>query len=336
MFNSLYDKDEKEIEKLLDLKKSFQAKQIKSWLVKGVYNVDKMTNLSKELRKSLENVNFISSKVIKHQFDKNTNTHKLAIKLFDDKVIECVLLNDDKNHHTACLSSQVGCAMACSFCKTGTMGILRNLEAYEIIEQFIFLNNIQEIDHIVFMGMGEPMANLDSVLKSCDYFHTPSTFNLSYRRITISTCGVASGILKLSKQERPIRLAISLVSSNDKQRTSLMPVNKAFNLKTLKESLVVYQNKFKKRITLEYCMLKNVNTSLESAKELLKFTKNLRVIVNLIPWNPIDILDFERPLDSEIKNFTHYLDTLRIDYTIRYEKGSEIDGACGQLASSCN
>lgn len=334
MNESLYGKTSKEIAKQLNLDKAFRANQIKQWLVKGIYESDKMTNLSKELRKKLKDVNIISSKVIRHQYDKISKTHKLAVELNDGKVVECVLLTDDKGHHTACLSSQVGCAMGCTFCKTGTMGLLRNLKDYEIIEQYVFLDNILKLDHIVFMGMGEPMANLQEVLKASDYIHEPDHYNLSFRRITISTCGIAPKIIELSNQERPIRLALSLVSANNSQRTKLMPVNKSFELKTLKESLVSYQRKFKKRITLEYCMLKDVNTSYESAKELASFTKGLRTIVNLIPWNPIDELDFEKPFEGEVKEFCHYLDKLRVDYTIRYEKGSNIDGACGQLASS--
>ncbi len=336
MNNSLYGKSEQEIQSILNLDKKYQAKQIKQWLIKGVFNFDDMTNLSKNLRERLKDKQTISSKIIKKQYDKTSNTYKLAIKLSDKRIVECVLLNDNKDNHTACLSSQVGCAMGCKFCKTGTMGLLRNLKDYEIIEQFVYLNNIKKLNHIVFMGMGEPLANLDNVLKASDYIHNSNNYDLSYRRITISTCGLASSIIKLSEQPRPIRLAISLVSSNNNQRNSLMPINKSFNLDKLKKSLIIYQNKFKKRITLEYCLLKDVNTSFESAKELKNFTKNLKSIVNLIPWNPVDDLKFEKPSDKEIQNFCSYLNKLNIDYTIRYEKGSNIDGACGQLASSVN
>lgn len=326
---SLYAKSIEEIKELLNLDKTFIAKQIQEWILKGQIKSENFSNISKSLREKLKEISICSSVIT--QTISDDKTYKCAIRLEDGLIIEAVLLSDDKGRHTACLSSQVGCAMQCKFCKTGTMGLLRNLKDYEIIEQFFHLNKIKEINNIVFMGMGEPLANLDEVLKACTYIH--DNLDFSYRRITISTCGLATKIDDLAASNIPLRLAISLVSADDKQRTNLMPVNKSFDLKRLKQSLENYQRVQNKRITLEYCLLSSVNTNIEDAKKLSKFIGSLKVLVNLIPWNKVDNLPFNSPSKSEINRFCSYLDKLNINYSIRIEKGSNIAGACGQLAS---
>lgn len=252
----------------------------------------------------------------------------------DGAIIECVRLSDGNGRYTACLSSQVGCAMGCAFCKTGTMGLVRNVKAGEIVEELIHLEKEGEhITHIVFMGMGEPLANFTEVMKAITYIHREDGINISYRRITISTCGLVPGIKRLAELHLPVRLAVSLVAADDDVRSSVMPVNTRFPLSELKKALISFQHRNEKRITLEYCMLGGINTTEKAAKSLQKFTKGLEVLVNLIPWNPIDNLPFSSPSDSEVRKFTSILKSLGVNYSIRREKGRSADAACGQLAS---
>ncbi len=331
---SLYGKNKEELLKQLPLTKSYQATQIQQWLAKGVTSFDDMTTLSKEMRTLLteQQVKIISSTVVDKQTDPSGAT-KLAIELHDKQIVEAVLLVDAQGRKTACLSSQVGCAMGCTFCRTATMGLVRNLKAFEIVEQFVHLTNLgDEISNIVYMGMGEPLANLDEVIESIRYLNDKSLFNIGLRKITISTSGVVPGIEQLAKSDLPVRLAVSLVAAENSLRDEIMPINKAFNLKKLKEALINYQKVYKKRITLEYVMLSKFNTSKESSEQLARFIKNLDVVVNLIPWNPSDELKWAPPTSKEIDNFTSHLKSLNIPYTHRYSKGQKISGACGQLA----
>ena len=225
--------------------------------------------------------------------------------------------------------------MGCSFCKTGTMGLVRNLEDYEIVEQMIHLRTLAEdITHIVFMGMGEPLHNFGPLMSAISEFHRPEGFNISMRRMTISTSGLVPGINKLTELNLGLRLAVSLVSANNDLRSKIMKVNRSYPLTELKRALIAFQHTAGKRITLEYCMLHGVNTTKEAAKELSSFTKGLMCVVNLIPWNPIDELEYESPTNTEIREFTKELDSLHINYTLRMPKGRSISGACGQLATS--
>ena len=317
--------------------KKFQAKIVYQNLIKGVTDFKDMSSLPKAMRERLEknHTSALSSTVIAKTED--DSAIKLAIKLEDNSVIECVRLSDGKGRYTACVSSQVGCAMGCSFCKTGTMGLYRNLEAGEIVEQFVHLEKLGEkISHIVFMGMGEPFANFQEVIRAATEFHNEEGFNISYRKITISTCGLVPGINRLTELNLPIKLAVSLVSAEDDIRSRIMKVNRSYDLKTLKEALIAFQHKQDKRITLEYCLLSGVNTSKESANELYRFTKGLECLVNLIPWNPIDELEYTTPSDKEINAFTSELKKFGVNYTLRRSKGRSASAACGQLAAKQN
>ncbi len=332
--SSLYAMLPEELARELEFEKKFQAKQLYSWLIKGVTDYDKMSNLSKKDRERISKLypSPISSKIVKKQEDKSAT--KLLIELEDGALVECVMLSDGSDRKTACISSQVGCTMGCSFCKTGTMGLIRNLEASEIVEQFVHLRSLDEnITHIVFMGMGEPLHNFGQVMKAITCFHDPEGFNISHRRITISTCGLVPGIRQLSELKLGVRLAVSLVSADNKTRDKIMKVNHAYPLSDLKKALLSFQRINDKRITLEYCLLKGVNTSREAAKELFYFTEGLLCVVNLIPWNPIPELGYETPTDAEIRSFTRELDNFRVNYTLRVTKGRKISGACGQLAT---
>ncbi|MDA3821106.1 MAG: 23S rRNA (adenine(2503)-C(2))-methyltransferase RlmN [Bacteroidales bacterium] len=335
MPKSLYAKSANELLGAVGLDKSFQGKQLYKWLNTGVIDFKEMTNLPKTIREFLVSSmgSPLSSHVIEVSEDGSDAT-KLAIELFDGRVIEAVILSDDNGRNTACLSSQVGCAMGCAFCRTGTMGLVRNLFDYEIVEQFIpIIQLAPNTTHIVFMGMGEPLANREHVFKAIEHLHHPEGLNISLRRMTMSTCGLIPGILALAELNIPVRLAMSLTTADENQRDLLMPINKRYGLDELKKALIHYQNIMKKRFTLEYVMLSRENMSEYHAKKLALLVRNLDVIVNLIPYNPASELSFVRPGRNEISKFTTMLDALGVPHTKRMSKGQSINGACGQLAT---
>ena len=340
---TLFAKKPEELALILNLDKSFQGKQIYDWLVKGVTSFSEMTNLPKTLRERLseEYPSVFSSTIVATQTDDEGNS-KLALRLFDGNIIECVMLKDKEAELTACLSSQVGCAMGCKFCRTGTLKLTRNLHDFEIVEQFAQLKILalqlygKDITHVVFMGMGEPLANLENVLSAISFLHDPKGYNLSHRRITISTCGLVPGIQELTRREIPVKLAVSLVAPEDAKRTSLMPVNRAYGLTQLRSALVAFQKESGRRFTFEYCMIHGVNTTEQDADNLQRFCRGLEVIMNLIPFNPCNELDFETPTEQEIKAFTNALTKRGVAYTIRISRGRSIKGACGQLAGKLN
>lgn len=331
---TLYCKSNEELKDYLQLEKPFQAKIVYQFLIKGVTDFNQMTSLPKAIRERLSasHPSAMSSKVIRSS--ESDSALKLAIELSDGAIIECVRLSDGQGRYTACLSSEVGCAMGCTFCKTGTMGLVRKLEAGEIIEQFIHLQNLGEkISHIVFMGMGEPLDNFTEVMKAITELHREDGINISYRKITISTCGLVPGIKRLTELNLPVKLAVSLVSADDETRSKIMKVNRAYPLSELKKALLTFQHHQDKRLTLEYCLLAGVNTTHKAAEDLSRFCRGLEVLVNLIPWNPIDTLPFNSPSEREIRTFTNDLRSFGVNYTLRRSKGRSADAACGQLAS---
>ncbi len=321
-----------ELAEHLSLKPSFRGKQVFEWIHKGVSGFSEMTNLSLEIRESLKNTEILSSEVSLESVSED-GTAKITIKLQDNSFIESVLLVDDNDRKTACLSSQAGCAMGCTFCKTATMGLIRNLSAGEIVEQFLHLQKrYGNISNIVFMGMGEPLANLSEVLKSIRILHHPLGQNIGHRKITISTSGLSSGIRELADREIPVRLAVSLISAESELREKLMPVAGKESLKKLKESIGYFQTKTKKRITLEYVLMAGINDKKEDAIKLRHFINKLKVIVNIIPWNPVEDLPFREPDEDTVNSFIAALEDLSIPVSKRYRKGRSVNGACGQLA----
>ena len=336
---SLYGLTSERLVESLSLPEKRYGGQILGWLGKGATTFDEMTDLPLDERKRLSDLvgSPISSETTVREEDES-GTIKLGITLHDGKMIEAVLLVDRKGRHTACLSVQVGCAMGCTFCKTGTMGLVRNLASEEIIEQYVHLSKAasRPITHIVFMGMGEPFHNFDPTIRAIHYLNQKETFNIGLRRMTISTSGVVPGINKLAELKLPIKLAVSLVSADDSLRTRLMPVNRRWPLDELKEALLAYQESVPKRLTLEYCMLSGVNTTGESARQVELFTRGLDVIVNLIAWNPVDELEVSTPSEEEQKAFSALLNRYRVKHTLRISRGRTIGGACGQLATSHN
>lgn len=331
---SLFCRSNEDVVSILGLDKPFQAKIIYQNLVKGIFDFNSMTSIPKALRERLsaERGTALSSRIIRKE--EADSTVKLAVELEDGAIIECVRLSDGNGRYTACLSSQVGCAMGCSFCKTGTMGLVRNLSAGKIVEQFALLSSMGErISHIVFMGMGEALANFTAALDAIKEMHREDGYGISYRKMTISTCGLVPGIRKLTELDIPVRLAVSLVSADDATRSEIMRINRSYPLSELKNALISFQRHQDRRLTLEYCMLGGVNTSMKSAEELSDFCKGLDALVNLIPWNPVPGLGFSSPTETEIRSFENHLKKLRVNYTIRRSKGRSIGGACGQLAT---
>jgi 23S rRNA (adenine2503-C2)-methyltransferase len=302
---------------------------------RGVLDFNRMTSLPGQMREDLFNLfgTPLSSRVDQVREDTD-GTVKISLRLHDGLLIESVLLNDEKGRKTACLSSQVGCALACSFCRTGQMGLLRDLSAGEIVEQYLHLRQLYgEIGNIVFMGMGEPLMNLKEVLRAVRVFHRPDGINLGMRRITISTSGVAAGIHELRDAGLPVRLAVSLITADQELREKLMPIARSVPLKELQQALIRFQEFYKKRISLEYVVFHGLNTRDRDVELLEDFARPLQVMVNLIPWNPVDELAYEEPSEREIQRFAQKLTDRHIPVTRRYRRGRGINGACGQLAT---
>lgn len=328
-----------EICEKLELSQSFRAKQIFKWVGNGAKSFDQMTNLSLDLRNELSKKAILRSSNIENIFKDPDGTIKLQIHLFDDNIVETVLLTDKEGRKTACVSCQAGCAMRCAFCMTGTLGLSRNLQAYEIVEQFLFLEEIAgKLDNIVFMGMGEPMQNLTGIRKAISILCHKDGRALSSKRITLSTCGIVKGIYDLADNGPHIRLAVSLTTANQSLREKLMPVcvSKENSLSELKKAIDYYSKKSGKRVTLEAALLHNTNTDAQSAKNLIDFAKNIDVNINLIPWNPVNILPFESPSSNEVHNFVDLLEKAGLNVTLRKKRGQKIGGACGQLGKTVN
>ncbi|HPD80089.1 MAG TPA: 23S rRNA (adenine(2503)-C(2))-methyltransferase RlmN [Spirochaetia bacterium] len=313
---------------------SFRGKQIFKWISIGAQSFHDMTDLPASLRQSLAErfPSLYTSTVANTFIDKQDGSAKLQIKLYDGTLIESVLLVDTQGRKTACLSTQAGCGMHCAFCKTGTLGFLRNLESYEIIEQYYHLmNNFGKPNNIVFMGMGEPLLNLPNVIKAISIFTAHDGLQISKRKITISTCGIVPGILELAEQHIDVRLAVSLTVADDTIRSQLMPINQTWNLYTLKQALLTYQEKTGERITLELPMLSGINTTPECAYKLVAWIKGLQVQVNLIAWNHVDELPYKTPSSKELTDFITILKQHNINVVQRAKRGRGINGACGQL-----
>ncbi|MCL2832339.1 MAG: 23S rRNA (adenine(2503)-C(2))-methyltransferase RlmN [Treponema sp.] len=317
---------------------AFRSAQICQWIKKAAA-FDQMLNLPLALREDLaKNLRLYSSSVT-GDFTDSDGTVKLRLGLEDGCSIEAVILNDGKDRKTACLSAQAGCPLSCVFCKTGTLGFKRNLTAAEITEQFIFLRQkCPDISHIVIMGMGEPLFNLDELRKAINYFTDVNGFGISKRRITVSTAGICAGIADLADNGPDVRLAVSLTSARQELREKLMPAAKANPLPSLKNSLVYYQNKNKRRITLETVLLKEINTGVKDAAAIAEFAESLDTVINLIPWNPVDglLLDgrpLQPPSADETAAFAGALAKLNLKVTMRLSKGKGVCGACGQLGS---
>ncbi|GHV95682.1 putative dual-specificity RNA methyltransferase RlmN [Spirochaetia bacterium] len=326
----------------------FRAVQIFKWIARGVLSFDLMSDLPLSLREELKGRFTVCSSVVAERHIDNDGTVKLGIDLANSARIEAVLLADAGERRTACLSTQAGCPAGCVFCKTGSLGFMRNLNPAEIVEQFLFLREAAggsiaggsiangSIANIVIMGMGEPLLNLAELRRALAVISDPQGMNFSKRRITLSTCGISEGIIDLADKGPNLCLALSLTTACEEKRKRLMPVTTTQPLARVKEALAYFQCKGGGRITLEAVLLGGINTTSEDAAALAEFARGLDTVVNLIPWNPVQGLVFEgkalkEPSAREVESFTRQLEELGLKVTRRYRKGRGVMGACGQL-----
>jgi len=311
----------------------YHAQQILSWVYqKGVEDFSLMSNLSLKLRESLENDFYISKLNIKSKLISKDKTRKYLLKLDDGNLIESVLI-PHKERLTLCLSTQVGCKFACTFCASGASGFVRNLSKTEILNQVLIIKKDigRDINNIVFMGIGEPLDNYNALIDSIRIINSKYGFNIGQRKITISTAGIIEGMDRLSKEGLQIELSISLHSAIESKRDEIMPINKKYPLKKLLPCLNNFAKATKRKITFEYLLIGGFNTSIDDAKSLILATKRLDCKVNLIVFNPINISNFSTPTKLEVLFFRNYLLKNNIDATIRQPRGLDIEAACGQL-----
>lgn len=318
--------------------KGFRAAQIFEWLyAKDAASFEAMTNLSKELRNRLSSLlQFPILKLLKTEESEDRETMKFLWELPDQKRVESVLiLSGDRR--TVCISCQVGCPARCAFCASGKEGLLRNLTPGEIVEQVLHINRFlkqkgQRVSHLVFMGMGEPMENYDAVIKAIQIFNHPEAFQISQRRITVSTVGVVEGIDRLAKEPLMVNLVLSLHAPNQHIRKKIIPYARRYALEEVLMAMDRYAEATGRDITYEYTLLAGINDQLEHAEELAQLLKGKQCTVNLIPYNPVQGLRLHRPEKEEIETFRETLEAAGINTTWRYTKGKDIAAACGQLA----
>jgi 23S rRNA (adenine2503-C2)-methyltransferase len=355
-----------EIEKILSPLPRFRAFQIYKWIIRGVSGFEQMTDIPVSMRQELQN-RFVlySSKIDSCHADKGTK--KIIVTLNDGLKIEAVLLSDNKQRYTACLSTQAGCPVGCVFCKTGSLKFSRNLYSSEIIEQFFHLcmlknikppNTIQDsqnttelqcgaaekdnsyrlLDNIVIMGMGEPLFNMTNLREAVSIFTDSAGINFSRRRITVSTCGICDSMFDIAENGPFIRLALSLTTADENLRQKLIPASKTNPLKKIKEALILFQQNGGGRITLEIPLLGQINTRDKDALLIAEFAKGINSAVNIIPWNPVAGLEFEgkpliEPEKKEIDAFIKKLEECGLKVIKRLGKGRRVSGACGQLGA---
>ena len=314
--------------------KKFKALQIYEWLYdKKVRSFYDMTNIKKDIQEKLSNdfeIDFI--KIVKKQEDKLTK--KYLFQLLDDNYIEAVLMEHDYGL-SICVSSQVGCNMGCKFCESGRLKKVRDLEAYEIVQQIMLVEEDigKRISSVVLMGIGEPFDNYDNIMDFIRIINDPKGIAIGARHITVSTCGLIPKIKQFMNEDLQVNLAISLHASNSELRTSIMPINKAYDINELIKVLKEYIEKTNRRVTIEYVMLDNVNDKDSNAIELANLLRGMNVYVNLIPYNETNHLEFKRASKDNVMKFYDILKQRGINVTIRREFGSNIDAACGQLRS---
>ena len=319
--------------------KAFRGTQVYEWLWnKGIHSFEEMTNLSKETRAHLDE-NFVINHIKVDHLQKSADgTIKNAVKLHDDLVVESVLI-PTKKRTTACVSSQVGCSLDCTFCATARLKRMRNLNPDEIYDQVVAIDKESRLYHdkplsnIVFMGMGEPLMNYKNVLESIEKITSDEGLGMSPKRITVSTSGVPKMIKKLADDEVKFNLAVSLHSAIQETREQIMPFAKNFTLPDLREALEYWYSKTKRKITYEYIVWKGINDKWEDIEALVTFCKYVPCKVNIIEYNPIDDGEFQQASATVIDDYIEALEHDRIPVTVRRSRGKDIDAACGQLAN---
>lgn len=318
--------------------KPFRADQIRKWVFQDrAESFEQMTNLSKPLREKLpEQFVIWTSRVVKHS-QSNDGTEKLLLQWTDRGRVECVLLRDG-DRRSICVSSQVGCAMGCVFCASGLDGVDRSLTPGEILEQMLRLQRLlpsnERISHIVMMGMGEPLANLDSVLKALHEASAADGLGISPRRITISTVGIPESIDRLAALDCRYNLAVSLHAPNDELRSQLVPVNRKIGIRRVLEAADRYFDASGRRLTFEYVLLADINDRPHHAKELAGLLRHRAVLLNVIPYNPVEGLVYRTPSPESIRTFRTILQDAGVTIQFRQKKGDRINAACGQLRRS--
>lgn len=315
---------------------SFRSKQVVEWLYsKRIFDPEGMSNLPKDLRQKMKDELDWSMPPVEDQLNSQDGSTKLLLRS-GRGLIETVVLRYE-GRTSLCVSSQVGCKLACSFCQTGKLGFVRHLTTAEILAQYAIADQLvrpegRRISHIVFMGMGEPLDNYDNVIAAVNRLAGKDAFGLSVRNVTVSTSGIVPKIISLATDAQ-CALAVSLHASRDSLRDELMPVNRRWPLAELKAALLAYQKATGDKITIEYILIKDKNCGPTEAKELVRFLHGLKAKVNLIPFNAHPGLPYGRPDDEEIRAFQVYLSERSIPAPVRYSKGLDVSAACGQLAA---
>lgn len=313
----------------------FRAGQIRQWIYqRRATDFAAMTDLPAKLRDRLSESFVLFRSTIRTEQTSSDGTEKLLVQLGDGREVECVLLRDGPRR-SICVSSQVGCAMGCVFCASGLDGVERNLTSGEILEQMLWLQRRltpeERLSHIVMMGMGEPLANLDNVLGALEMARAPEGLGISPRRITISTVGLPAAIDRLSRYAVPYNLAVSLHAPNDPLRNELVPVNRKIGIHPVLEAADRYFAASGRRLTFEYVLLGGLNDSPACAAELVSLLRHRGVLLNVIPYNPVSGLPYRTPSGAAIARFRDTLQQGGVNVQFRQRKGSEIDAACGQL-----
>lgn len=316
----------------------FRAKQVHEWLwKKSAVSFGEMTNLSASLKELLETNFAVNAVTVDLKQVSADSTIKSSFRLFDGNLAEGVLIPAD-DRMTACVSSQVGCSLTCKFCATGYMDRVRNLDAAEIYDQVALIRKQAEehyntpLTNIVYMGMGEPLLNYANVLQSVELITSPNGLNMSYKRITVSTAGIAKMIKKLGDDEVKFNLAVSLHAANDIKRNEIMPINESNSLEALKEALKHFYAKTGTRLTYEYILFNGFNDTLQDAKELYEFSKTVPCKINIIEYNPIAEASYINTSENNLEKFREYLERKGVIVNVRRSRGKDIDAACGQLA----
>ncbi|GAB4201899.1 MAG: 23S rRNA (adenine(2503)-C(2))-methyltransferase RlmN [Bacteroidia bacterium] len=317
----------------------YRAQQIYDWLwLKNVASFDEMTDIPKSLRQTLS-ANFDIKKIQTQDIQiSKDKTIKCAIQLFDNNVVESVLI-PTSTRATACVSSQVGCSLDCKFCATAQLERKRNLDYQEIYQQVYFIKELAKekynlpLTNIVFMGMGEPLLNYNNVMKSIEMIASPKGLGMSPQRITVSTSGIAKMIVKMADDGARFNLALSLHSAIEEKRQKIMSISASNTLEMLANALNYFYEKTGTRPTLEYVMLYEFNDSVKDAEALVQFCRKVKSKVNLIEYNPVDNSPFKKTTQERLQNFVSYLEKNRIIVTVRHSRGQDIDAACGQLVN---
>jgi 23S rRNA (adenine2503-C2)-methyltransferase len=312
-----------------------RLRQLRHWLfARRAETFEVMTDLPKRLREDLARDFLVLGTSVSHRSEAADGTRKLLVRLRDGQAVECVLIPEG-DRRTACISTQVGCGMGCVFCASGLNGVARNLSAGEILEQLVRLNNTlastERLTHVVVMGMGEPLANLDNLLEALEIVVSKDGFGLGARRVTISTVGLPSKIRRLANEGKQYHLAVSLHAPTDILRNRIVPTNSKTGLASILEAADYFFDKTGRQVTYEYVLLRDINDSAVEARELGALLRGRRAHVNLIPFNEVEGLPYRRPSDRSLEEFTGELRKSGISVKVRKRKGSEIDAACGQL-----